>query len=86
MTTYANTPDENEEVNTAGNYIAPYGDDTLGENTGDSALDIDAQKNQDMKPTTENPRKTIPGLKLWYRIMIINCAYRKVDQSNLFGA
>jgi hypothetical protein len=45
MITSDNNKPKAEEVHAEENDTATYGDDTIGENTGDSALEIDAEKN-----------------------------------------
>ncbi|EHQ29243.1 hypothetical protein [Mucilaginibacter paludis] len=41
-----NSPIENEEADASRNDVTGYGDDTIGENTGDSALAIESAKSQ----------------------------------------
>jgi hypothetical protein len=58
MITNSNTPGGNEGADMAHNDPSTYGDDTLGENTGDSALDIQAKADgaiqPQKKPTDDN--------------------------------
>lgn len=56
------TDNNPEEVDNAKNDTASYGDDTIGENTGDSALDIAAAKEENSKPN-EKPQDADPRVE-----------------------
>lgn len=57
------TPDDDAEVNASRNDATTYGDDTLGENTGDSALDIEANDPEKVKPDAKQVQEKDPRIE-----------------------
>jgi len=63
MMTDSNIPGGNDGTNVSRNDTATYGDDTIGENTGDSALAIDTQKGESAKAENEKPQNNDPRVE-----------------------
>lgn len=49
-----NSPIENEETDASRNDVTGYGDDTIGENTGDSALAVESAKTEGVAQEKKN--------------------------------